>query len=462
VNPLCGQPGGKTNPIEALDMNKPAALRVFIFTACFACAGILPASESGELDFRPETRPLTLQEAVQMTLARSPDVLLAEARSLRAGEAVRESRSLNRPQVVTGTGLAYNNGYPLSMEGAAPSIFQISASQAIFSKKNNNLIREAEEAGKATRFGSESARNELASQAALVYCELYRARKLISIASTTLDAARKHQELVETLLDAGKLRPVDLAAAKTGTFSAQQQLLVAREQAKVAEIELRDLTGLAETVAIDLAEPHIESPVFELPAATLYQQALDRAPEILQAESDIRAKEFHLKAEKGESLPQMDIITQYALFSRANNYDDFFNRFTKNNFLIGLSLQVPVFNGSRISARVAQSQQEVSEARYRLQRMQSELKMSIERSLSAMRIARGASELARSNLEAARDLVRISEDLMQEGRISVKELEDSRSQMEQKEQAVLEADHSLLQRKLELLRAVGAASSAIQ
>jgi len=443
-------------------MNKPAAMRVFVLTACFACADLMAASESGGLDFHPETRPLTLQEAVQMTLARSPDVLLAEARSARAGEAVRESRSLNRPQIVTGTGLAYNNGYPLSMEGAAPSIFQISASQAVFSKKNNNLIREAEEAGKAARFGSDSARNELASRAALTYCELYRARKLISIASAALNAARKQQGLVEALLDAGKLRPVDLAAAKTATFSAQQLLLVAEEQAKVAETELKDLTGLPETAAIDLAEPQVESPVFELPAATLYQQALERAPEILQAESDIRAKEFHLKAEQGESLPQMDIITQYALFSRTNNYDDFFNRFTRNNFLIGLSLQVPVFNGSRISARVAQSRQEVSEARYRLQRTQSDLKMSIERSLSAMRIARGASELARNDLAAARETVRISEDLMQEGRISVKELEDSRSQIEQKEQAVLEADHLFLQRKLELLRAVGSAASAIQ
>jgi outer membrane protein len=443
-------------------MNITAAFRIFILTACLACAGGILASEPGGSEFRPEARLLTLGQAVEMTLARSPDVLLAEARSLRAGEALRESRSLNRPQVITGTGLAYNNGYPLSMEGAAPSIFQIAASQAVFSKKNNNLIREAEEAGKATRFGAESARNELAARAALVYCDLYKARKLISIASTALDAARKQQELVETLLEAGKLRPADLAAAKTGTLSAQQQLLVAGEEARVAETELRELTGLAETVSLDLAEPRIDGSVFELNAAALYQQALERAPEILQAESEIRAREFHLEADKGERLPQADIITQYALFSRTNNYDDFFNRFTRNNFLIGLSLQVPVFDGSRTSAKVAQSRQEVSEARYRLQRIRSDLKLGIERSLSAVRIARSASELARSDLEAAGETVRISEALIQEGRISVRELEDARSQKQKKEQAVLETERDLLRQKLELLRTIGAASSAFQ
>lgn len=443
-------------------MNKPVRWYVFLFTACFACAGTMSASESGGFDARPETRMLTLREAVQMTLTRSPDVLLAEARSIRAAEAVRESRSLNRPQVFAGTGLAYNNGYPLSMEGAAPSIFQIAASQAIFSRKNNNLIREAEEAGKATRFGGESARNELAARAAAAYCGLYSARKSVSLASKALDAARKQQELVEALVDAGKLRPVDLTVARAGTSSAQQQLLVTQEKARVAEAELRDLTGLAEAVSIDLAEPWIDHPAFETPAETLYQQALQRAPEIQQAESEARAREFHLEAEKGENLPQMDIITEYALFSRTNNYEDYFNRFTRNNFLIGLSLQVPIFNGSRISARVAQSRQEVSEARYRLQSIQSGLKLSIERSLSALRIARGASGLARSDLEAAQELARVSETLLEDGRISAKELEDSRSQMHQKEQALLEADHVLFQRKLELLRIIGSVASAIE
>ncbi len=459
-----GEPSSrrKINPTEALDMNKTLKSPVFIFSVCFACAGIVPASESGGLESRSETRLLTLQEAVGMTLARSPYLRLAEARSIRAGEALREIRSLNRPQVYTGTGLAYNNGYPLSMEGAAPSIIQIAASQAIFSSKNNNLIREAEEEGKATHFGIESARNELVIKAAISYCELYRARKSISLASTALDSARKQQEFVEILLRAGKVRPVDLVLARAGTSSAQQQLLVAQEQAKVAETELRELTGLPETVSVSLAEPRINSPVFEQPAETLYQQALELSPEILQAESDIRAKEFHLKAEKAESLPQMDIITQYALFSRTNNYADFFNRFTRNNFLFGLSFQVPLFNGSRISARVAQSRLEVTEARYRLQQLQSALKMNLQRSLSALRIARGASEFARSDLETAQEMVRISEIQLEGGRISEKELEEHRIQMRQKELALLEADHALFQRKLELLRAIGAAPSAIQ
>ncbi len=427
----------------------------------FASLKVLCASDLGPSP-QPETKTLTVQETVRIALARSPEILIAEAQAARTRESVRETRSLNRPQVYTGTGLAYNNGYPLSMEGAAPSIFQVSASQAIFSKKNNNLIREAEESGKASRFGAESARNELASRTALVYFQLHQSNRLIELASATVEGTRKRQEEVEALFSAGRVRPVEVTLAKTASLSARQQLLVAQEQAKLAETELRELTGLPGTISIQTVEPKIENPLFDLQAETLYQQALECTPEILQSEANVKAKEYHVEAEKGEKLPKAEIIGQYALFSKTNHYEDFFNRFSRNNFILGLSFQVPIFDSFRASSRVAQSRHEVSEARYRLESLKADLKLSIERSLSALRIARGASELARSNVEAAREMVQVDEALLEGGKISPQQMEESRSLLQQKELTLLETDQTLFQRKMELLRAVGSIVTVLQ
>jgi len=443
-------------------MNKCVRILMFVSATYGICAAILSAAENGGSDPQAEIRILTLQEAVQMTLARSPEILMAEAQAVSAGEALRENRSLNRPQLVTGTGIAYNNGFPLSIEGAAPSIFQIGASQALFSKKNANLIREAEESGKASRLGTESARSDLALKTALVYYKLYRADKILALSSEMLDEARKEQQLIETLLEAGRARPVEAIVARTATASAQQKLLEAQEQAHLADIELRELTGLSDTVILKTLEPQIESSVLEEPEETLYKQALESTPEILQAEAAVRSKEFHTEAERSERLPQMEIVSQYALFSRTNNYAYYFNRFTRNNFILGLSVQLPVFNGSHTSARVARSQQEAAEAHYRLQHLKSDLKLDIERGLSALRIARGADDFAHNDVESAREIFEMSETLFENGRISQKDLEDSRSQVQQKEMALLEADQVLFQRKLEFLRTTGAIASAIQ
>jgi outer membrane protein TolC len=249
---------------------------------------------------------------------------------------------------------------------------------------------------------------------------------------------------------------------KNGLNYARQQLLIARELETQAEAELRELTGLSEAVSIQTKEPQIDSALFRSDADTLYGKALGITPEILQADANIRAKEFHVEAERGERFPRLEIVGQYALLSRTNNYSDYFSRFERNNFLLGLSAQIPIFDGSRASARVAQSRREVSEERIRLQRMKSDLKLNIQRGLSNLRIARGAVELARSDAEAAREMLQVNETLLTSGRISTKEIEDSRMQLQEKELALIDAERALFQRKVELLSVTGSIASAIQ
>jgi outer membrane protein len=442
-------------------MNKLIKM-LFILAAYGSFTAKFIATADADRGSQAEIRVLTLQEAVKMTLEHAPEALIAEAQAVRAREALRESRSLNLPQVVTGTGLAYNNGFPLSIEGAAPSIFQVGAVKPILSKKNNNLIREAEQSAKAGQIGKDAARNDLASRTALIYYELYRARKIIALTSVGLATAGKQLELAESSLGAGRVRPVDVTMAKNAVNSARQQWLAAREQENLAETELRELTGLSEVISIQTQEPQINSPIFESDADALYKKAVESVPEILQTAANMQAKEFHVEAEKGEKLPRIELVGQYALFSRTNNYEDYFNRFARNNYLLGLSVQLPLFDGFRTSARVAQSLQEVSEERFKLQRMKSDLKLNIQRGLSALRIAHGAFDLALSESEAAREMVQVNETLLASGRVGAKEIEESRMQVQQKELALINAGHALFQRKLELLRVEGSLASAIQ
>ena len=443
-------------------MNKIIRVSTIVF---FLTVAVMATALSSEIDDKApitDARVLTIQEAVQMALARSPEILLAEAQKIRAGEAVRESRSLNQPQIYTGSGLAYNNGMPLSIEGAAPSIIQIRMSKSIFSKKNNNLIREAEETGKSSRFNKESAENDLASRTASAYYRLHQARRMATLAQARIESAQTQMEMAESLFSAGRISPIEAASAKTATSSARQQLLVLRERENLAEMELNSYIGLPGSVSIHTVEPQMNTPLLGNEADNLYLQAIENAPEIRQAESDIRAKDFHLEAEKGERLPQLNIVGQYALLSDANNYQEYFNRFERNNYLVGLSIQFPIFDGFRSSARISQSRQEVQAARYRLENLKSELKLAIYKGLSALRIARGARKHAQNEVDAVRENVRASEVLLENGRISRKDFEEIKTQLFQKEFANLEAEQDLFQRELELLGIIGGIPTAFQ
>jgi outer membrane protein TolC len=438
-------------------MKRPGSIFLFILTTCCSFGQVLFADSNDRIP-AADSRRLTIQEAVQMALAHSPEILLAEARVKRTGESVREARSLNLPQAAMQTGYAYNYGFPMG----APSIFKISGSQSILNSKNANLIKETQEAVKASQIGSDLSRNELASKIASVYYQLHQARKIISLTSIRLEKTRKQQEVMEASLGSGQVRPIDSIIAKTAVAAVQQQLLVAREQAKVAEAELQEMTGIPGTTSIQTVDPVMESPIYESDEEVLFQQSIKSNPEILQTETAIRAKEFHVAAEKAENRPRLDAVTEYSLFSRTNNYEDYYRRFQRNNYIVGISVQIPLFNGFRTSARVAQSKHEVDEEQYKLQRIKSNLRISIQRGLSALRIARGASALAAGDLEAAKEMIQVNSVLLESGRISMKEFEEAQLQLQQKELVKLEADQTLFQRKLELLRITGSILSTLQ
>jgi len=411
-------------------------------------AGIGPQAGGDEL--------LTLGEAVRLALARSPEVTLARTAAAKAAEALREVRAANLPQVSAGSGLAFNNGFPLSIEGAAPSIVQLGMSQAILSKKNKNLIREAEEENKAAQIGPDGARNSLTARTSLLYGELHQARQMIPLLEQQRVNAAGSCQVQQTLYEAGRVRALDVTLAKVALANAEQQLLIARERALLAENGLRDVTGLPEGREFRTETPVLQVENLTLSVDALYQKSLEVHPGIREAESNVRAREFHVEAEKGENYPQIAVVGQYAVFSRTNNYQDYFNRFTRNNYLLGLSVQVPLFNGFRTGARIARSRQEVEEARLRLQVMKSDLKMALERDASNLRLARGAAELARLEVQAAEDSLKISETLAEAGRADAKELDLARAQWLGKRLAAIEAERVLFERAVELLQTSGA------
>ena len=227
------------------------------------------------------------------------------------------------------------------------------------------------------------------------------------------------------------------------------------ERIRVAESGLRELTGIPAQQPIRTEAPQITTELFSIPVDDLYKRALEINPEVRQAELSVRARQYHVEAEKGDRYPQFTIMSQYALFSRANHYQDYFNRFSRNNYILGLSIQLPLFDGFRTNARVTQSNQEAEAARLRLQRIQSDLKASLERSSSDLHIANGATRLAHLEVDEFEENLKMSETLLEAGRIDPAELENVRAQVLGKQIAAEEAERTLFERQVALLQASG-------
>src|ERR1700676_1338832 len=106
--------------------------------ACFAIITailLFPASLLAE--------PITLRHAVELALKHATGGSIARADEQHASASYRELRNNYIPQINAGAGLGWSDGFPLSLEGAAPSLFNISAQSALINPALRDFIHAA-------------------------------------------------------------------------------------------------------------------------------------------------------------------------------------------------------------------------------------------------------------------------------------------------------------------------------
>jgi len=69
-------------------------------------------------------------------------------------------------------------------------------------------------------------------------------------------------------------------------------------------------------------------------------------PTVKMADEAAQAKEFRASAERKQLYPSVDFVGQYAVLARFNNYDQFFQKFQRNNITAGVAIRFPFFSPS--------------------------------------------------------------------------------------------------------------------
>src|ERR1700758_363975 len=116
--------------------------------------------------------PLTLKHAVELALSHSTATGISTAEVQHATAAYRETRDNYIPQLVFGSGLGKSWGFPLSLEGSAPSIFNLNAQSAIWNPALQQFVRAARTEWQATNLQSKDQRDQLIQDTVLSYAEL--------------------------------------------------------------------------------------------------------------------------------------------------------------------------------------------------------------------------------------------------------------------------------------------------
>src|SRR5882724_37332 len=217
--------------------------------------------------------PLPLKHAIELALARG--AVTTDTDEQRAFASYREARNQYIPQMVVGSGLGASWGFPLSLEGSAPSILNLNSQSAPSNPALRDFVRAAKTDWQASTFLSKDQREQLIQDTVLVYAELNHWEQMLSHLEQEQAESAKMEETVDQRIAAG----VDSNAMKN-----QARLVVARVHMRATEAHgaidvlrnrLGQLTGLT-------AE-NIETVTDSIPALPEVKQQEDLAAKAMQA-----------------------------------------------------------------------------------------------------------------------------------------------------------------------------------
>jgi len=403
---------------------------------------------------RAEVHPMTLRQAVGMAVKQNPDIELARLDEEGARHGVRVAKDPFTPRVAVGSGLAYTYGFPMSIDGSAPAIVQARASQYLFNRQQSYAIAQAKETARGAGIDVANKRDEVAYRTATLYLDAERSARIGELARKEAESLQKVLETVQAQVREGRALPLaEKQAAYTVARARQIAESLEVEQAS-AETALAIAVGLSASERVRAVAEERPAPALPASEEAAIQTALESSKDLRKLQSQIAAKGLEMRGERAARLPRADLVAQYGVFSKFNNFAQYFARFQRNNGEIGVSFQLPVFSPG-VGSQLAQSETEAAHLRAELANTRNRISADLQQSFREVKKAQTAAEVARLDLEVAREQLNVDLAQMQEGRLGLRQVEEARIAESDKWIAFYDAQYALEKARWNVLRLTG-------
>jgi len=410
---------------------------------------------------------LTFQRAIQLALAHSPVIGVAAADQMKAERAYQETFNQYKPNLTFGSGVGYSYGYPLSIEGSAPSVFNMNYSSTVYSPALREFLKSTKLQWNAASINADDQRKDVILDTAITYVQLDKLMAELKLLGTQQGEANNLVTIVSQRVQQGVDSEVELTRAKLVGARVQMQMAQLEGNADILRTRLSQLTGLpAQSIATDTESipklPDVDQ------QSDLAHQALESSDAVKVADQRAQAEAFRAKGEwKSTYYPSFDFAAQYGLFSnQLNNYQDFFKKFQRNNASFGIVIRLPIFNyvqrakadEAAADALKAKKQAEVVKDQVSAETLK--LQRAIRQLAAAEQVAQLEYQLVQSEAEATRiraeqGVPAPSSEGQQGSAVSAREVTNARLQVGDKYSQYVDASFELDKARMQLLRATG-------
>ncbi|HEV2399060.1 MAG TPA: TolC family protein [Candidatus Sulfotelmatobacter sp.] len=412
--------------------------------------------------------PIPLKRIVELALSHATAGNIASADEQRIDAAQRELSASYIPQITTAAGLGYSYGFPLALEGSAPSLFNISAQSSLLNASLHSAIQAAKADSKMATLNTKDQRDAVIQDVAQSYAELAKWEHRLTLLQESATDANKFEAAVTERVQEGVDSEVDATKARLSTARVRFRVTEAQGAADVLREHLSKLTGLpAASIQTDPESFHTPS----LPTEETATDTAASTPGVQAAMEHARAQYLRAQGEHRAFWPTVDFAAQYALLSKFNNYQNYYipsrpcpssvgeilcvtNAFQQNNATFGVNIRFSIFNASQ-KAREQLADADALKAKKQAESVHdkvSEDTLRLRRSVAQLQAARDVAQL---EYELADKTLAATQTRIDAGTANLHDLEDTRMQLNERSMALQDVTFDLQRAQLGLMRTTG-------
>jgi outer membrane protein TolC len=256
----------------------------------------------------------------------------------------------------------------------------------------------------------------------IAYVDWLKARSSVEIVAASEALLRENLRVNESLFGNGKITEDLVLRAKAELLDVEQQKRDAENLATQAQSYFNFLLNRQLQSQIEPTAPPISPDIQDAALEQLWSTALNRRPEVAQAEQLRRASEEQISIARQERWPTLSLGLDAGTQGEDYRFGDGYNFGTAS-----LIFTWKIFDGGGDAARVNQARATQRQLVLRQEEIAQQIRLEVQQSYDRLVTARDSLATAAARAEAARAAFRIASRKRDEGVISQVEFIDARS-----------------------------------
>lgn len=271
-----------------------------------------------------EKRQITLEQAVELGIQNSKSLKIDAAEIEEATANLLEAKNRQLPDLKISGSYLYLPLKPnidIRLPGVStaggPEVHQVAFGQATLSVpiyaggRIKYGIESAKYLVEASKLSAENDKSAIAYNVAQAYNNLFKANQSIKVLEENLTASQKRDETFLKLENNGVIARNDLLKANLQTSNIELQLLEAKNNYNIANINMDLLLGLPDNTQIEVDENYIDSADDSKPVDYYLNTARENRRDLQALDQQRKAAALGTKSAKAENLPTIAFTGGY-------------------------------------------------------------------------------------------------------------------------------------------------------